>query len=234
MMSERPGRATVLIADDHTVVAEGLAVSLRPHFTVIGQVTRLDRLLETIRQSAPDVVILDLSFEGVSSLPLLQEAMADRRIESRFVVLTAYASKALMGAAFKAGALAYLLKGASTQELRLAIEAALEGQRFVLEEPGDATRILAEGVVVGGVALRPKQLQIVNYLLDGLDRDAIAEAIGISAKGVDYHLGTTREVTGTPNIRLLMLWAAEHEAALRLALKKGKDDADRLVPKRRR
>lgn len=232
MTSERPGQATVLIADDHTVVAEGLAMSLRPHFTVIGQVTRLDRLLDSIRQTRPDVVILDLSFEGVSALPVLEEALADPGIESRFVILTAYASKALTGAAFRAGASAYLLKGASTHELRMAIEAALEGRQFSLDDSGDATRLSADTVMVGGVALRPRQLDVLNLLLDGLDRDAIAERMEITPRGVDYHLATTREVTGTPNIRLLMLWASEHEDALRLALK-GKDEADLLLKKRR-
>lgn len=235
-MTRRGRRATILIADDHTVVAEGLAEALRPHFSVVGQVTRLEHLLDAVRESQPEVVILDLAFEGRSSLSVLQEATDDPRIESRFVVLTAYASKALAKAAFRAGAMSFLLKGASTHELRLAIEAALEGRQFTAGEIDAATQMSEEAlpgrlVKVGGIALRPKQIWVLNLLLDGLDRDAIGEELGISPKGAEYHLMKIRAALGTPNIRLLTLWATEHEKALRKALD-GKGDEARLLHRR--
>ncbi len=232
-MKPNHDRPTVLIADDHTVVAEGLSVALSAHYTVVGQVTVLDRLLEAIRDGRPDVVILDLAFGGNSSLPVLQEATADASIHSRFVVLTAHDSRALSAAAFKAGASAYLLKGASTHELRLAIDAALEGCRFTPEEGRDGNRQIPESplgpsVEIGGASLRPRQVHILNLLLDGLNRKAIARKLGISIKGVDYHIAATCKAVGTPNLRLLSLWAVEHPEALRSALK-GKGDSARLM-----
>lgn len=235
-MSRVADRPTVLIADDHTVVAEGLAVTLRPWFAVVGQVTELDDLLDAIREHSPDLVLLDLSFRGVSSLPLLSEATADRRIRSKFVILTAYASKALSSAAIKAGARGFVLKGASTEDLRLALEAALVRRRPAFGD--DAEAVLDAGgptdtLEIGGAALRPRHVAILNLLLAGLDYDEIGDELGITAKGVEYHLTTLRDLLGMPNARLLTLWATEHQQALRQALK-GKDDAARLVPRKRR
>lgn len=237
-MTGRRSRPSVLIADDHTVVAEGLAIALSAHFAITGKVTVLDDLLPSILERAPDVVVLDLSFGGVSSLPKMQEAIADRRIRSRFVILTAHESRALAAAAHKAGALAFLLKGASTDDLRLAIEAACRGERYSVEHPPEERARQAdvrpgEFVTVAGLELSTRQVQVLDLLAQGLDREEIADVVGLSVKGVDYHFAELRELVGTSNTRLLAIWAVEHAAALRLALD-GKGDSARLLPPRRR
>src|SRR5690606_34287452 len=104
-------RGTVLIADDHQVLADGLAETLGRHYTVVGKVPTLEHVRPAIKRSRPDVVILDVSFHGVSSLPLLKELVADRSIAARFVVLTGLESTAVAVAALEAGAMAFLLKG---------------------------------------------------------------------------------------------------------------------------
>jgi DNA-binding NarL/FixJ family response regulator len=228
----------VLIADDHTVVAEGLAVALSAHFTIVGQVTVLDDLLGAILGSEPDVVVLDLSFGGVSSLPTMQEAIADRRIRSRFVILTAHESRALAAAAQKAGALAFLLKGASTSDLRLAIEAAHRGERYSVDAPPEERARQAdvrpgELVTVAGLDFTTRQVQILDLLAQGFDREDIADVVGLTVKGVDYHFHELRELVGTSNTRLLAIWAVEHLDALALALE-GKGDSARLLARPRR
>lgn len=235
MMAEPMARTTILIADDHTVVAEGLAVSLSPYFAVVGQVTQLDHVLGTIKRASPDVVVLDISFGGRSSLTILKEAHEDDTIDSKFVILTAHESRALAAAAFEAGASAFLVKGASTHELRLAVEAALEGRRFSLTEDRDHARDVSPGspwgdaVRVAGIMLRPRHVRILNLLVDGLDRADIARVLDMTIKGVDYHLRGAREAVGTPNMRLLALWAHEHVEALRQALA-GYGEDEPLLP----
>ncbi|MBA2290892.1 MAG: response regulator transcription factor [Gemmatimonadales bacterium] len=217
------GRTTILIADDHLVLAEGLAATLSSHFIVVGNVPTLEHLRAAIESSKPDVVILDISFHGVSSIPLLAKLTADPSIQARFVMLTGLESTALASAAFEAGAMAFLLKGAGTQELRLAIEAALQGRRFSagaelkpsLEEPSDAH---GPALRVGGLLLRPRQVEILCLMLEGLTRPQAGRRLGISTKGVDYHLNELRERLGLPTLRMLLKWAAGHETELGEAL----------------
>src|SRR5215470_17702460 len=101
-------RATVLLADDHTVVAEGLASLLRSEFTVVATVTDGAQLLEAARQLAPDVVVTDLAMPGMSGLDALRRLRADGDAptspKARVVVLTMHADPELAAEALRAGA----------------------------------------------------------------------------------------------------------------------------------
>ncbi|MBK7593847.1 MAG: response regulator transcription factor [Gemmatimonadetes bacterium] len=222
-MTEVPAdRHTVLIADDHQVLAEGLAATLGQHYTIVGQVHVLEQVRSAIERSAPDVVILDVSFHGESSLRELKQLTADPAIASRFVVLTGLESPALATAAFNAGATAFLQKGAGVQELRLAIEAAVAGRRYSDGAESQGTTELAGGargasVMVGGLLLRPRQVEVIWLALRGLGRVAIAERLGVTEKTVDYHLTDLRERLGVDTSRMVIAWAAGYQDELSMA-----------------
>jgi DNA-binding NarL/FixJ family response regulator len=206
-------RHTVLIADDHLVLAEGLAATLGQHYTIVGQVHALEQVRSAIERSGPDVVILDVSFHGESSLGLLKRLTADPACTARFVVLTGLESPALATAAFDAGATAFLQKGAGVQELRLAIEAAIAGRRYSdgAESRGGVESLSGArgaGVMIAGLLLRPRQVEVVWLMLRGMSRTAVAERIGVTKKTVDYHLTDLRERLGVGSSRMVIAWAA--------------------------
>lgn len=222
-MTDAPAdRHTVLIADDHQVLAEGLAATLGQHYTIVGQVHVLDQVRPAIERSEPDVVILDVSFHGESSLRLLKGLTADPAVASRFVVLTGLESPALATAAFNAGATAFLQKGAGVQELRMAIEAAIAGRRYSDGAESQGPTELVGGargssVMIGGLLLRPRQVEVVWLLLRGKTRTAIAERLSVSGKTVDYHLTDLRERLGVESSRMVIAWAAGYQDELSAA-----------------
>ncbi|MEZ4379534.1 MAG: response regulator transcription factor [Gemmatimonadales bacterium] len=206
---------TVLIADDHVVFAEGLAESLKPHFAIVGLVTRLERFVSTVVETAPDVIVLDLTFQGESSLGALRELRDDHPPLPATVILTAHTSHAMERAALDAGALAFLSKDASTQELCLAITAALEGRPYVRH--ADMRSLsrrrgprLKERDVIAGALLTRQQAHFLILLAAGLSRQEIAVKLDIGVKTGDYHLQQAKQMVGVANLRLLHVWATEH------------------------
>jgi DNA-binding NarL/FixJ family response regulator len=120
----------------------------------------------------------------------------------------------------RGGASAVLLKGCSTQDLRLAVEAAAEGRVAQGQIPGDAqsTEVdLSAKVRVGGVRLRVRHAAVLVLLLDGLDRRTIASRLGMTLRGVDYCVRTLKDATGINALVGLLHWAMEHQAGLRHA-----------------
>src|SRR3954454_5409049 len=123
-------RPSVLIADDHAIVAEGLARLLRHGFDVLEIVGDGGRLVEAGRRLRPDVVVTDMSMPVLSGMEALRR-MRDDRPGLRLVFLTQYADAYLAGEAIRAGASGYVLKQSGGEELQPAIREALVGRVYV-------------------------------------------------------------------------------------------------------
>jgi DNA-binding NarL/FixJ family response regulator len=202
-------RAAVLVADDHAVVAEALATSLSRWFRVVGTVTRLDHLDGEIEAKSPDVVLLDLEFGKTSALTLLR-GLVDRYPATKFVILTAYAEPALADAAFRAGAVAYVVKESAASELRIAIEEVLAGRTYLTpmmqaRGAGGATaRSKTKGVI-----LSDRQRSILGLLRQGLTHRIIAGRLGISTKTVEYHIAMLKRRVGVSASAHLIRWSEQ-------------------------
>ena len=221
-MTDPDHRATVLIAEDHVLVGEGIAMVLSPYFAIAGSVRSLSDLVPSIRKCRPDVVILDISFGADSSIPVMRKILKGRAPRPKFVMLTAHESPALFRAAFGAGATGFVLKGSSVQDLRLAVEAALEGQRFVSgsAKTRGALPQIAGGprarLKVDGIEISQRQAEILTLLQDGLSRKEVAEHLDVSVKGLEYHLSQIQKATGFPRLLdMLRWWKEEGPAAKR-------------------
>ena len=222
MSASRHVQPTLLIADDHQVFAEGLAATLGRRYKVIGQAFTLEQVRAAVVAHRPDVVILDISFRGVSSLPLLAELTADPTVASRFLVVTGLESTALATVVFEMGAAGFLLKGAGTTELVEAITVVLAGDHdhgAGTLEPAPTGRVPPDAptIPIGGFLLRPRQVEILALMVDGLNRAQIGQRLGISPKGVDYHLAEFRERVGLPSAKLVLKWAVGQEGELKAA-----------------
>ncbi|MES2123074.1 MAG: response regulator transcription factor [Gemmatimonadota bacterium] len=205
-MSDRP---TLLIADDHPVVAEALSSSLERWFEILGSVVTLDAVDGALRLRTPDVVVLDLSFGEESSLRLLPTLVQDHP-GTRFVILTAHIEPVLVDAALRAGASAYVVKQSAPSELRVAIEEALAGRQYVTPlirhhapEPG------ADPALPGADAIQvsERQQQILRLLRAGNTYRQIADELGIATKTVEYHINALRIRLGVQRTSQLLRWA---------------------------
>lgn len=218
--SRTPSRPRVLIADDHVIVAEGLAFALAPYFDIVGMVHELDRIAGAIAGTRPTVILLDLSFGGHSALSVLRGITEDRALTVHAIVLTAHESSTLSRAAKEAGALSMLLKGVSTQELRLAVEAAAEGRSYIARPArerrgGTGLSVRRRRREIDGVSLTDRQAEILLMLSEGSSRTAIAKELSVTVKGVDFLLRQVKDATGLEEIVQLVAWGIEHKRSLR-------------------
>ena len=105
-------RATVLLADDHPIVVEGLASLLSDEFALVGTVTNGAQLIEAARRLRPDVIVTDVGMPGMSGLEALRRLKADA-IPAKVVFLTMHADAQLAAEALRAGASGFVVKHAA-------------------------------------------------------------------------------------------------------------------------
>jgi DNA-binding NarL/FixJ family response regulator len=213
-------RATVLLADDHAIVAEGLASLLRSEFTVVGTVTDGERLLEAVRQLRPDVVVTDLAMPGMSGLDALRRLRADAPAVSpapkapRVIVLTMHADPELAAEALRAGASGFVVKHAAGTELVAAIGSVLRGQTYLSPELAPAVLgRLAEPGVSGREPLTPRQREVVRLLADGRTMKEVAAALGVSPRTVETHKYQIMSALRLRSTADLVRYALEHGLA---------------------
>jgi DNA-binding NarL/FixJ family response regulator len=182
---------TVLVADDHAVVREGLAtlIGAQPDLRVVG--TCADGL-EAVRAAArllPDVVVIDLAMPRMNGLEAAREIHA-RAPHTRVVVLSMYSSAEHVFHALQAGAAGYVLKEAASQELLAAVRAVHSGRRYL----SPRIRETVAGLVgAGGLAKSPlarlsrRERQILQLVAEGHSSVRIAELLHLSPKTVDTY-----------------------------------------------
>ena len=215
-------RATVLLADDHTVVAEGLASLLRTEFSVVGTVTDGTQLLEAARQLRPDVIVTDLSMPGVSGLDALRRLKVDAPVPTaakgssapkvpRVIVLTMHADVDLAAEALRAGASGFILKDAAGTELVAAIRAVLRGNTYLTPElADDVLGILKEPGAPRREKLTLRQREVLRLLADGRTMKQVAATLGVSPRTVETHKYQIMEALGLASTAELIRYAVVH------------------------
>lgn len=201
-MSER--RPRVLLADDHTIVAEGLASLLKLDCELVGRVANGRDLLRAAEELAPDIIVSDIS------MPLLNGIEALRHLKKKdprvkVIFLTVHDDVSYVVEALRAGAVGYVLKQSAAEELRSAIRVVEQGKTYVTplvpKERIDELLSAAESV---GVALTPREREVLQLLAEGRAVKEIASILEISPRTVEFHkynlmeklsLRTTAELT---------------------------------------
>ena len=203
-------RATVLLADDHAVVVEGLASLLGRDFALVGTVTDGAQLLEAARRLRPDVIVTDVAMPGMSGLEALRRLKADA-IPAKVIFLTMHADAQLAADAFRAGAAGFVVKHAAGEELIAAIQTVLGGGTYLTPELSqDVLTTLAEGGPSAGATLTPRQREVVRLIVDGRTMKEIAVALGLSPRTVETHKYEMMQALGLRTTAELIRYALEH------------------------
>jgi DNA-binding NarL/FixJ family response regulator len=152
-------RPTVLLADDHPVVAEGLASLLRDDFTLVGTVTDGASLLDAARRLGPDVIVTDVSMPGMSGLDALRRIRGDG-LAVKVIFLTVHADVRLASEALRAGATGFVLKDAAGTELIAAIREVLRGRIYVTPRlaPDVLAALARPGVPADRLTVRQREV----------------------------------------------------------------------------
>jgi DNA-binding NarL/FixJ family response regulator len=183
-------RISVLLADDHRLVAEGLKRLLEPEFDLLGVVEDGRALLAAERQLKPDVIVSDISMPELNGVEALEE-LKKVDPEVRVVFLTMHHNVVYARQALDAGARGYVIKHSAADELILAVRAAAAGRTFV--SPAIAGELLQSMRDHDGADMDPvhrltlRQREILRLLVDGHSAKTIAAQLGISPRTVEFH-----------------------------------------------
>jgi DNA-binding NarL/FixJ family response regulator len=202
-------RATVLLADDHAIVLEGLASLLRDEFTLVGTVTDGAGLIAAARRLRPDVIVTDMAMPGMSGLDALRQLKAEA-LAARVLFLTMHADAQLAAAALRAGASGFVAKHAAGKELIAAIHTVLRGAKYLPPHlASDVLTTLADPGTGSERTPTPRQREVVSLLAAGRTMKEVAAALGLSPRTVETHKYQMMEALGLQTTAELIRYALE-------------------------
>ena len=202
----------VMLVDDHTMVRRGLATFLMVYddLELAGEASSGEAAIELCGKVSPDVVLMDLM------MPDMDGATATRLIRQRYpsvqvVALTSFKEEQMVQQALQAGAIAYLLKDVSADELVRAIRAAHAGRATLSPEAAQALVHAANQPPAPGHDLTERERVVLALMVEGLNNTQIAARLVVSPSTIKTHVS---------NI-LSKLGVASRSEAVALALRSG-------------
>jgi len=202
------GRITVVLVDDHAVVRTGLAqlLSGAHDIEVVGQAADGAEAIEVVRETRPDVVVMDLQMPGMDGVDATRVIVGEG-LGSEVVVLTSYSDSARIVAALDAGAVGYLLKDADPEDVLDGVRAVSRGESPI--HPRVARQLLTTRAEVPGsaVTLTTREAEVLELVRTGLANKQIARRLGISERTVKDHLTSVFQRIGVADRTQAAIWA---------------------------
>jgi two-component system, NarL family, response regulator LiaR len=205
----------IVIADDHAIVREGLRALLatEPDLELVAEATDGIQVVTKARALKPDVILLDLMMPRMDGVEAITEIKKDWE-EAHIIVLTSFSDDEKVFSAIRSGALGYLLKDSSPQDLLNAIHTVAKGEGFL--SPSIASKVMREinqppKLPPTKDPLTERENEILQLVAQGLTNDQIAERLVVSERTVRTHVS---------NILAKLQLANRTQAAL-YALKEG-------------
>jgi len=182
---------TIVLGDDHKIVLKGLRALLdgQPGFAVVGEAADGIKVTSLVESLKPDVLVVDLMMPGLSGFDVTRR-VTKRVPRTRVVILSMYSSEAHVVEALRSGAMAYVLKDASAEDLVNAIREAAAGRRF-LSAPFSNDLIDSYLNRPNGVdsyeTLTPGEREVLHLVAEGLTSSEIAGRLFISPRTAESH-----------------------------------------------
>ncbi|AQW70201.1 UNVERIFIED_ORG: two-component system uhpT operon response regulator UhpA [Pseudomonas parafulva] len=204
----------VLVAEDHTIVREGIKqlIGLAKDMQVVGEAANGEQLLDSLRHTRCDVVLLDISMPGVSGLEAIPRIRALH--DAPAILMLSMHDEAQMAArALKAGAAGYATKDSDPALLLAAIRRVAGGGRYI--DPALADRMVFE---VGLTESRPlhtllseREFSVFERLAQGANVNDIAQQLALSSKTISTHKARLMQKLKVNSLAELVKYAMEHK-----------------------
>ena len=205
----------VMLVDDHGLVREGLRIYLatEPEIEVVGEAGDGARAAELAGELKPDVILMDLMMPGVDGVEGTRRCLAASP-GSRVIVLTSKSDDELVLPAVRDGALSYLLKDVSAEELAATIRKAAAGQPVL--HPMAAARVMQELSApprrAGGAdEISPREMEVLKLIGKGMSNKEIGERLFIGERTVKTHVSHLLEKLGLQDRTQLAIYALQNK-----------------------
>lgn len=184
----------IFIAEDHTILREGLRVllSATPEFEIVGEAADGLEAIQGIEKHSPDLILIDLSMPRMDGIESIKE-IKKRQPATKIIALTVHKTEEYVLATLKAGADGYILKDSTHGDLVTAIKSVINGKRYL--SPG-ISKLVIEGYLEGKETIKTKsswetltqrERGILKLIGEGYKNKEIADFLCISPKTVEKH-----------------------------------------------
>jgi DNA-binding NarL/FixJ family response regulator len=206
-------RSSVLLADDHPIVVEGLCRVLGTNYDVVGVAGDGRALFAAAEQLQPEVIVADVS------LPLLNGIEAVRQIrkadqEVKIVFLSMHSDPAYVAEALQAGGSAYVVKNFAGIEILTAIRLALQGRTYI---SSSVDRVALEAQIKRDQrahhpsdSLSQRQREVLQLTTEGRSTKEISDLLNVSRRTVEFHRRRLMETLGLHTTAELVQYAIKH------------------------
>ena len=209
-------KVRIVIAEDHTILREGLRslLSSDPNFEIVGEAEDGREAIRCVEKLKPDLILTDLSMPRMNGMEAIREI---KKIspKSKVLVLTVHNAEEYVLGTFQAGADGYLLKESTHVELVTAVNKVLSGKRYITPEISEK---VIEGYLEGKKTLKsktsfetltPREREILKLIAEGYRNKEIADDLCISVKTVEKHRANLMEKLNLHNVQALTAFAIE-------------------------
>jgi len=181
----------IMIVDDHAVVRSGLSAFLLAFDDLeqVGEAASGEEAVDLCGQARPDVVLMDMLMPGMGGVAATQ-AIREQHPNTQVVILTSFGEQERVQAALKAGAIGYLLKDATAEELVSAIRNAVAGLPSLAPEAARALIQATTQPASPGYDLTERELEVLALMIEGLRNPVIAERLVVSQSTVKFHVSS--------------------------------------------
>jgi two-component system, NarL family, response regulator LiaR len=194
-----PGEAKirVVVVDDHVLVRSGIEVVLGmfDDIELVGEAGDGEEAVRLCEELRPDVVLMDLVMPGTSGVEATRRVLASCP-DTRVVALTSFTDEDLIGETLRAGAIGYLMKNVSADQLAGAVRSAHAGRATLAPEAADALVRSVSAPSSGADSLTAREQQVLKLMADGLTNADIAERLVIGVATVKTHVSSVMSKLG--------------------------------------
>jgi len=206
----------LLLADDHTILVEGLKALLAPEFDVVATAGDGRAVLEAAEKHQPDLILLDISMPGLNGIEVARR-LKQSNPDAKLIILTMHGDLSYVNAAFEAGASGYVLKQSAATELVTALHEVASGRRYVssliFKRLGAEAPAFLRRSKTLSANLTSRQREVLQLVAEGRVRKEIAQILGVSVKTVEFHKQKITEKLAIHTDAALTAYAIRHGIA---------------------